>query len=154
MNARWSLAVALAIVAAGGRAGVATAGSCSFTSVSGVSFGSYDVFSGSPTDSTGQIVYNCNGGSHAVTIDLSKGNSGNYAQRYMLRSAEQLNYNLYLDAARTQIWGDATGGTSHYGPTDPPNATDVTVTIYGRIPAGADVSAGSYSDTITVTINY
>src|SRR5438093_10809055 len=154
MMRRRTLAVAVAIAAAIGRAAVATAGSCSFTSVSGVSFGSYDVFSGTATDSTGQVVYNCNGGAHSVTIDLSKGNSGSYAQRYMLRSAEQLNYNLYLDAARTQIWGDTTGGTSHYGPTDPPSNTDVTVTIYGRVPAGADVSAGAYSDTITVTINY
>ncbi|TMA59142.1 MAG: spore coat protein U domain-containing protein [Deltaproteobacteria bacterium] len=154
MTAGRRLAVALTVAAAIGQATLARAGSCSFDSVTGVSFGSYDVFNARATDSTGQVVYQCNGGAHNVTIDLSKGNAGSYSPRYMLNGSEQLNYNLYLDAARTQIWGDTTGGTSHYGPIDPPNATPVTVTIYGRVPAGADVSAGAYSDTITVTINY
>ncbi len=68
--------------------------------------------------------------------------------------AEGLNYNLYLDAARTTIWGDGTGGTQVYSNANPPNNTNVTVTIYGRIPASQDVSAGSYTNTVTATINF
>jgi spore coat protein U-like protein len=130
------------------------AGSCSITTVSNVAFGTYDVFSNSPVDSTGIIRIYCNGGARSVTVDLSKGNAPTYSPRYMLKAAEQLNYNLYLDAARTIIWGDATGGTSHYGPVDPPNKTNVDLTIYGRIPAGQDLSVGSYADTITATVNF
>ena len=35
-----------------------------------------------------------------------------------------------------------TGGTSLYWDFDPPNNQNVTVTIYGRIPPGQDISAG------------
>jgi spore coat protein U-like protein len=30
----------------------------------------------------------------------------------------------------------------------------VSVTVYGRIPPGQDISAGSYSDTVTVVVNF
>jgi spore coat protein U-like protein len=34
------------------------------------------------------------------------------------------------------------------------NKPPVTITIYGRIPAGQDVPAGTCSDTLTVTITW
>jgi spore coat protein U-like protein len=43
--------------------------------------------------------------------------------------------------------------TSHYAVT-PVLLSNVTVTIYGRIPARQDVSAGSYTDTVVATINF
>ena len=72
----------------------------------------------------------------------------------MLKSSEALTYNLYLDASRTTIWGDGTGGTQAYSDPSAKKNQSVTVTIYGRIPAGQDVSAVSYSNTITATINF
>ena len=82
------------------------------------------------------------------------GGAGTFDPRRMLNGAEALNYNLYLDAARTQIWGDGTGASQLYVNSNPPNSRTVTVTIFGRIPAQQDVSAGSYSDSITATINF
>jgi len=57
------------------------------------------------------------------------------------------------NAGRTSIWGDGTSGTSVYSRVNPPN-NDVNVTIYGRVPAAQDVSVGSYSDTVSATINF
>ena len=63
-------------------------------------------------------------------------------------------YNLFLNAAFTQIWGDGTGGTSTYFLHNPPNKKDVPVTVFSRIPAGQDVAVGGYGDTVVVTLEY
>ena len=130
--------------------------SCSWRAASPVAFGGYDVFSGTPNDANGSVTYRCTAvGGAAVTIDLSMGGSGTFFPRRMTRvAAETLDYNLYLNATRTQIWGNATGGTLRYGPTVAPRNTNISVDIYGRIPAGQDKSAGNYTDTITATINF
>ena len=127
--------------------------SCSI-SVTSVNFGSYNVFGGSATDSTGTITYNCNNQANNVGVTLSKGVSASYNPRTMTKAGEVLNYNLYRDAARTSIWGDGTAGTVTYTRNNPPNGNDVTLTIYGRVPAGQDVSAGVYSDTVSAVINF
>jgi spore coat protein U-like protein len=127
--------------------------SCTISATS-VNFGSYNVFNGTALNSTGRITYRCNASAANVSISLSKGASSTYNPRTLRKGAEPLNYNLYRNAARTNIWGDGTGGTSVYTRADPPNNSNVNVTIYGRIPAGQDVSAGSFSDTIAATINF
>lgn len=131
----------------------ADAAQCSI-STTPVSFGTYNVFATAPTDSTGTIVYNCNGGARNILITFSRGNAPTFAPRFMLNGTEQLPYNLYRNAARTTIWGDGTGGSGLYLDTNPPNSTDISVTVFGRVPTGQDVSAGVYTDTVTVTINY
>jgi spore coat protein U-like protein len=149
------LLATLAFTAAGILCGTEAArglGSCTITAV-GVSFGTYDVFSGSALDSTGSVTYNCISVLTTITINLSRGGAPTFSPRQMFRSGEALGYNLYLDAARMTIWGDATSGTSHYAVT-PVLLSNVTVTIYGRIPARQDVSAGSYTDTVVATINF
>jgi spore coat protein U-like protein len=126
--------------------------SCTITAV-GVSFGTYNVFSASPLDSTGSVSYVCVGNNPGdrITIDLSRGGASTFARR-MLKGAEPLSYNLYLDAGHATVWGDGTTGSSRYGPVQPLSSD--TRTIFGRIPAGQDASAGAYSDTVIVTINF
>jgi spore coat protein U-like protein len=121
-------------------------------SVTGVSFGSYNVFGASAVDSTGSVSFQCGSNVRNITVSLSRGQSSSYNPRTMTKSAETLSYNLYRNAARTNIWGNGTSGTSQYSVGNPANNT--TLTIYGRIPAAQDVSAGSYADTITATINF
>lgn len=130
--------------------------SCVF-STTPVAFGNYNVFTVAPRLLNGSVSYTCSGyptGSGTVTITLSKGDASSYNPRFMLNGANQLDYNLYLDAGLTTIWGDGTGGTSIYGPATATNATKVTVTIFGRLPAGQDVPKGAYKDTITATLNF
>ena len=146
-------ALGLALALASTRPARAAA-KCTITTASNVAFGTYNVFSAAPLDTTGVVQISCNGAARPITVDLSHGNAPTYSPRYMLKGSEQLNYNLYLDAARTLIWGDGTGGTSVYGPVDPPNGVNVNLTVYGRIPAGQDLTAGAYADTIVATINF
>jgi spore coat protein U-like protein len=89
-----------------------------------------------------------------ISISLSDGSSTTFSPRTMTKGSEVLNYNLYTNAARTTIWGNGTGGTSVYTRRNPPNNSNVNVTIYGRIPAQQDVSAGNYSDTVSAVINF
>lgn len=121
----------------------------------GVSFGTYNALSPAPLDSNGSVIFRCEGQDHNITITLDKGGAPSFNLRRMLNGREALNYNLYLDPARTVIWGDGTGGTQGYFNRNPqPNRQDIVVPIHGRIPARQNVSAGNYTNSLTVAINF
>jgi spore coat protein U-like protein len=123
---------------------------CTNVSATAVAFGSYNPMSATPLDAAGSISYACTPNTPPL-ITLSRGSSSTFLPR-RLGGAAGLSYNLYLDAARTVIWGDGTGGTSALnGPTTRPSAT---VPVYGRIPPMQDVAAGAYTDLIVVTLNF
>jgi spore coat protein U-like protein len=127
---------------------------CTVSVSSGVSFGAYNVFSGTANDSTGRFTWSCDlGTTPTVRITLTKGGSSSYLPRQMKSGTNALAYNLYLTGARTSIWGDETQGTVAYYK-QYPGFGSTAVTIYGRIPAGQDVAVGTYSDTITVVVNF
>jgi Uncharacterized secreted protein len=147
------LLILLALVVGTLYASDAHAQACTISATS-VNFGSYNVFNGSPTDSTGTLTYRCNGSAHNITIGLTQGAGASFNQRQMQKGSESLTYNLFVDASRTNIWGDGTGGTSVYSIANPPNNTNVNLTVYGRVTAGQDVSAGTFSDTVTAVINF
>jgi spore coat protein U-like protein len=149
------VAVIIGVLVASDRSAQAAPPSAACTiSTTSVIFGSYNVFNGTPLDSTGTVTYQCNPQTQSITISLSKGQSSTYTPRRMNQGAEVLTYDLYTNAGRTSIWGDGTGGTSVYTDGNPPKNANVNVTIYGRVPAAQDVSAGSYSDTVSATINF
>jgi spore coat protein U-like protein len=123
-------------------------------SATAVSFGTYDVFVTTPNTSTGTITYHCGNKDRNIQIAISKGSSTTFSPRTLRNGAETLAYNLYRDAAFSVILGDGTGGTGVFADANPPNNLDVNLTVYGRIPAQQDVSVGSYSDTVIVTISF
>lgn len=121
-------------------------------SVSGVNFGSYDVFAAAPTDSVGQVTLVCLLDDN-VSVTITKGSSPSFGPRTMRNGNERLSYNLYRDAARTSVWGDGSNGTSSYV-VPFVLVTNTPLPVYGRIPPGQDVRTGSYSDTVTVIVNF
>ncbi len=129
---------------------------CSVTS-SSFSFGEYDPFSPSPVSSTGQLQVACTDGT-AYQAYLSSGqhSGGSFFPRRMKHEilSLYLTYNHFIDAARTLVWGDGTGGTTHVSGTGQGIGSPITHTVYGRIPALQNVHVGFYSDTITVTVQY
>jgi spore coat protein U-like protein len=97
----------------------------------------------------------------AYTVALNAGSTsgGTLSQRLMGNGTDTLQYNLYTSAARTTVWGDGTSSTAAVPGTGAGLGAGnaVTHTVYGRLvdsAANQDVSAGSYSDTITVTVTY
>src|SRR3954469_2454503 len=82
--------------------------SCHGISVTPLSFGSYDVYGAVPVDSAGTISYNCPPpATPAVTIDLGLA-FGNGRRRMALGfGSEFLEYEVYVDAARTAVWSSS-----------------------------------------------
>jgi spore coat protein U-like protein len=135
------------------RAAGAVAADCT-VSPSGVNFGSFSPLNLATVDSTGSITVNCTDvGSYSIS--LSPG-SGTFTQRTMVSGGHTLFYNLYLDAAYQQIWGDGNSGSSMVTLTNPINGQDNVHTVYGRIPLSVQRAAhvGGYNDIITVTVSY
>ena len=132
--------------------------SCSVTAV-GVVFPSYNGLSSpsSYTYGSGSVTVSCLNLLFAtpVTVAMTKGSAASYNPRTMLFGSYALNYNLYIDSAYTQIWGDGTGGSVSKSDTiGGLLGSSLTYTVYGRLPGGQNVAAGAYSDTVFVTVIY
>lgn len=81
-----------------------------------------------------------NGINASGSIRRMKSGAGNY-----------VSYELYRDSGRSQRWGNTQGSDTVAG-TGSGGAQNVT--IYGRVAPQATPVAGSYADTVTVTIYY
>jgi spore coat protein U-like protein len=127
-----------------------------------MTFGNFDTISGSSVTATTTIQYNCGHPLPAnVTMSADGGLNGTVSARAMKEiggTGDLLPYTLSLNASYSPVFGDGTSGTQTYSATVRTTST-VTVTIYGiinaAIPGGAgDVHAGSYSDTVTITMTF
>ncbi|ADL55593.1 Csu type fimbrial protein [Gallionella capsiferriformans] len=128
-------------------------------SVTNVAYGAYTPASYAPLDGMGNISVACDaaqGQAIAYTIVLNSGSSGAYGARKMGYVGYVINYNNYLDAARTKIWGDGNAGShilsDSYSGVGGLNVRNYTV--YGRIFGNQAIPAGNYSDSIIVTLSY
>jgi spore coat protein U-like protein len=157
-TACWISGLLAAVLSVAARAAV----TCT-VSATGPAFGLYNPLTTTPTLANGQVSASCTlTGTTTTTVALvssySTGSSGSYAARTMLSGANALSYNLYYDAAFSQVRGDGTGGSQTGGASFTLTRTaptqSVTSVIYGRIPALQDVAAGSYLDTIVFTVTY
>lgn len=156
MRRALKLALVLAVAGAAFAPGTASA-ACSLNGTTGIAFGVYNPLSGTPVETTGSVDFTCVLLSifDLVYIDLGTGmNSTTFAGRKLRNGTATLNYQLYYNAARTQVWGDGTGGTAHYGPLLPLLGAMLSLPVYGRLPAGQAVTVGTYTDTIVVTMVY
>lgn len=128
--------------------------SCS-ASNTGVAFLTYAPLSGSATNTTGTVSVTCTKGTaYNIALNVGTGTGASYSLgRVMTSGSDTLKYNLYTSSALTTVWGDATGGTAVVSGTG--NGTSQISTIYATIPASqVNSKAGSYTDTVTATINY
>ncbi len=126
--------------------------SCS-VSAGALAFGSYLATSGTPNDATSNILVTCTSGL-AYTVALDGGtNTATVNARAMTDGlTHNLSYALYTASNHSTLWGDGTLTTSTVGGTG--NGAAQTLPVYGRIPVSQFVSAGSYTDSVGVTVNY
>jgi len=119
-----------------------------------INFGSYDPTVATPTDQNGAVTIQCTKGTVA-TIDLGNGGNLSSGTRRMIGAGlgEFLNYGLFTDSPGGTPWGTGITGGTTVGYTAP-NASPTNLTVYGRMPAGQDVSVDSYQDTVVVTATF
>jgi spore coat protein U-like protein len=122
---------------------------CEIVSVQDISFGTYDPLAGTNLDAQGRIVVLCDNLGVRFTVKIMQGVCGSFNPRCMKSGDEMLNYNLYTDINRTQIWGDGTGGTQVRRGRGFLNAP-----VYGRIPGGQDAATGDYADSPLIVVEW
>jgi spore coat protein U-like protein len=142
-------AVAAFTMLALGLLAAAPAGAANCTiGVISVVFGTYNTLSLASLNGAGSVTVTCDA-SDSYTVALSSG-QGSMTSRKLVNGTNVMYYNLYTDALRSMIWGDGTMGTTLVSAT----GTGTTYTVYGLIPGGQNLPAGSYNDSITVTLDF
>lgn len=121
-----------------------------------IPFGAYDPFTGAAVFQSATIGVTCTTGMTAPPITMDQGlhaatsSTGAVPLRRLNAGAGFLTYNLYSDEATTVPWENVTGVTS---PT--PSGSAQNMTVFGKINAGQTTAiAGSYSDTVIVTVTF
>jgi spore coat protein U-like protein len=106
----------------------------------------------SNVDTNGSFQVQCTNGT-AYQVGLDNGAHASGGVRRLNSGSEYLNYQLFQNVGRTTAWGDTLASTtlqSQMGDGDPQ-----TLNVYGRVPSGQTApTAGTYTDTITITVTY
>nr|WP_246438087.1 spore coat U domain-containing protein [Rickettsia tillamookensis] len=90
----------------------------------------------------------------SYTVTFSTGSANIYNPRNMVNGVRKLNYNLYKNAAFTQILGNGTSSTVTFTDSYLLGLGPVTrnYTVYALLPSQPLAAAGTFQDTITVTV--
>ncbi len=114
-----------------------------------LSFGSYTL---TEKDASTTLNVQCTTGvAYNILMNSGMGTGATTTSRKMTNGANTLNYTLYRDGARTNIWGLSIGVDTIAGVG---TGNVQTIDIFGRIPAGQGVPTGTYNDTVTITVDY
>jgi spore coat protein U-like protein len=108
------------------------------------------------------INVNCTKGT-LFTVALNAGTTSgtSFSQRLLKNGtsgdSDTLQYNLYTSGTYASVWGDGTAGSQTVSGTGVGVLTSVAETVYGQLVdsvANQNVSPGTYTDTITVTVTF
>jgi len=100
----------------------------------------------------------CTNGS-PYSIGMDNGANASSGQRRMISGANFISYNLYTDAAHNNPWTTASSSTTCTAANScalgTGNGIPQSTTIYGVVPSVAVApAAGSYADSVTMTVTY
>lgn len=125
---------------------------CKVVTATDLDFGTRGVIDAN-IDQTSTLTVQCtNSTPYTVGLSAGGGAGATVAVRRMTGPASAtVNYALYRDAARTQVWG-VTAGTDVVSGTG--NGSAQNLTVYGRVPPQTTPAAGVYSDVVAITVTY
>lgn len=112
-----------------------------------LNFGTYTSSATADTEGQGSFTYQCTNGTE-ITLSLGPGANGDGSIRQMASGDQRLTYELFQDAARQTVWGQE--GDAFVVPST--SSASTPVPVYGLIAAGQASGAGSYSDTVLITL--
>lgn len=121
-----------------------------------IAFGTVDVATAADNDAQGALQITCtNGTIYTASAGVGSGIGASYSTRFMASGADKLGYNIYTTAQRAVVFGDGAGTGVSAPIAGIGSGTQQTVTVYGRIPGSQNsVRAGSYTDTVAITVTY
>ncbi len=119
---------------------------CVVSSPNVLDFGTVGLLS-SNKDTSMDFTVTCTNGA-AYTIAMDNGQNASGSTNRMKNGSEYVSYELYQNNSYSTVWDDSnTVGSTGTG-------TAQTFTVYGRVPPQATPSAGTYTDTVTITVTY
>jgi spore coat protein U-like protein len=120
-----------------------------------LSFGTYDpldAHSAQPADASVNLTLNCTRNTAAsISFDFGLHPSTGTARGMNGPSAEVLQYQIYRDSARSQIWAQ---GSDSFRILTHGVASPDQLTVFGRIPPRQEVEPGAYTDVLTATVDF
>ena len=127
--------------------------------VTGVAFGTYLPMRPTPLDSNGQLRVLCWGGQNPgqnnfYRVRISGVQDATMFGRRLNSGGNQMEYNLFKDSARTDVWGDGTFGQTPLVQIVNGWLSIQTHQVYGRIPPLLDPAKGVYLDVVDVTVEF
>jgi spore coat protein U-like protein len=126
-------------------------GTCSLQTESTLAFGTQTAIA-SNLDTTSSIVVLCtNATPYTVGLSAGTGSGATVTTRILTNGSATLPYSIYQDSARSLVWG-TTVGTNTESATG--TGSNQTFTAYGRVPPASNLTAGAYTDTVSVTVTY
>lgn len=120
-----------------------------------INFGLYMPLTPTHVDVIGQFDVRCQAQPGTFAITIGPGISGDQLARTLSAGGGNiLNYNLFRDAARTQVWGDGTPPTFMVTGSRASSGRPSTFNypVYGRIYANQAPNTGTYTDNLLVTV--
>jgi spore coat protein U-like protein len=101
---------------------------------------------------TSTISVQCVSGTpYKVGLDGGLHSGSDISARRMAQGTNSVAYQLYRDAARTLVWGN-TPGSDMVAATG--TGSPQILTVYGQVPAQPTPPAGTYQDTVVVSVTY
>ncbi|BDA85919.1 spore coat protein U [Aureimonas sp. SA4125] len=101
-------------------------------------------------DVTTTLDIQCSAGTgYTISMDAGAGTGATTGVRVMTSGSDTATYGIYKDSGYADVFG-STGGEELTGTA---SGAAQNITIYGRVPP-QNAAAGSYTDTVTVTLTY
>lgn len=138
---------------------------CAVTGSGSVNFLTYNPASATATLASAVVTLTCTftGSSGNQRIDwsmqLTNGNSNDCNARRLAGPNDVLSYNIYQNSVGGGVWGNLAcatfpSGRLTVGSGAGNNTRSVSNTLYGQIPTGQFVSAGTFTDLLVLTVSY
>jgi len=145
---------------------------CVMSNIADLAFGAYDpVVANASTALPGSTSFTLTctrNASPVIELSVANANFGqNLAGKLSMNNGtatagNYLSYDLFVPSgvgdsstasATIAYWGDGSSGTSTFAPSVPSVAAQ-TITIFGAVIGGQDVNVGTYTDSVTATVNF
>ncbi len=134
---------------------------CNTMTTNNIAFGTYDPFAATVLSQSATFQFFCTKGTTFSSVDMS----GTVGSRAMTNGTDTIAYELFQPSAdgaaatcpNTATWGAGTpvGAGKGYKPATVASKLTATVLrVCATTTQGANVSAGSYTSTVTITVNY